>query len=101
MSHYPLSLYVEGENETLPEWHQAFEIAAAQTSGLANLFSLIKQCEHPFIDQQLVVTELAVTQYLSNKQPMLNKDLTQFMQSFRGTQRQFSEKYLFGRRFEV
>ena len=76
----------------LPELHQAFEIAAAQTSGLANLFSVIKECEHPFIDQQLVVTELAVpsawqlglhsTRYLSNKQPMLDKDLTQFMQIF-------------------
>lgn len=83
---------MEGENETLPQLHQAFEIVAAQTSGLANLFSLIKQCEHPFIDQQLVVTELAVPSawqlglhsiwYLSNKQPMFEKDLTQFMQSF-------------------
>lgn len=44
----------------LPELRQCFEIAAAQTSGLANLFSVIKECEHPFIDQQLVVTELAV-----------------------------------------
>lgn len=69
------------------------EIAAAQTSGVANLFSLIKQCSiHLFINNLLVVTELAVpstwqlglhsTWYLSNKKPMLDKDLTQFMQSF-------------------
>ena len=47
---------------------------------------------HLFINNLLVVTELAVpstwqlglhsTWYLSNKKPMLDKDLTQFMQSF-------------------
>lgn len=44
---------------------QIFEVAAAQTSGLVNLVlsrqTVFFECEHPFIDKPMVITEPAVT----------------------------------------
>ena len=49
----------------LRELHQAFEVAAAQTSGLLHLvFSHqtgLFQCEHPLIDKPMVIAEPAVS----------------------------------------
>ena len=47
------------EKKALPESRQAFEVAAAQTSGLVNLVSSRQtgfiKCEHPFIDKPMVI----------------------------------------------
>ena len=80
--------------ETLPELHQTFETAAAQTSGLVNLVlshQTVFFKKHPFIDKLMVVTKpaeesaqllgLGSKLYPSNIPCMLNKDLTRFMQS--------------------
>ena len=81
----------ELEKDVLPESRQAFEVAAAQTSRLASLVLsrqtvFLFECEHPFIDKPMVITEPAVPSaqllgldsklYPSNMQRMLNKDLT-------------------------
>ena len=85
----------EGKRWALSELSQAFKVAAAQTSTLGNLVLSrqpgCSECHHPFIDKPMVITELTVAStrplglgsklYPSNKACMLNKDLTQFMQS--------------------
>ena len=52
------------EKKALPESRQAFEVAAAQTSGLVNLVSSRQtgfiKCEHPFIDKPMVIKKPAV-----------------------------------------
>ena len=86
-----------GEKDALPESRQTLEVATAQTSGLVNLV-LSRQngffeCEHPFIDKPIVITERAILSllsaqklglgsklYPSNMQRMLSKDLTRFKQ---------------------
>ena len=74
---------------------ETLEIAAARTSGLVNLVlsrrTGLFECAHPFIDQPMVITKPTVASawslglgskiYPGNKQRMLNKDLTRFMQS--------------------
>ena len=79
----------------MPELHQTFEVATAQTSGPVNLFFFVKlfffYCEYPFIHKPMVITKLPVASarllglglklYPSKMLHMLNKDLTQFMQS--------------------
>ena len=81
--------------ETLPESRQTRKVAATQTSGPVNLvfFGLtgLFECEHPFIDKPMVITEPAVActgllglsskLHPSDRSRMLNKDLTSFMQS--------------------
>ena len=55
----------KGEKTVLRESRQAFEVAAAQTSGLLNLaFSRqtgLFQCEHPLIDKPKVIAKPAVS----------------------------------------
>ena len=55
----------KGEKTVLRELRQAFEVAAAQTSGLLHLvFSHqtgLFQCEHPLIDKPMVIAEPAVS----------------------------------------
>ena len=55
----------KGEKTVLRESRQAFEVAAAQTSGLLNLvFSRqtgLFQCEHPLIDKPMVIAEPTVS----------------------------------------
>ena len=84
-----------GEKEALPESRQAFDVTAARNSGLFNLVfprqTSFFECEHPFIDKPMVITEPVVPRTWllrlgsklspSNMQRMLNKDLTRFMQS--------------------
>ena len=52
------------EKKAPPESRQAFEVAAAQTSGLVNLVSSRQtgfiKCEHPFIDKPMVIKKPAV-----------------------------------------
>ena len=52
------------EKEALPEPHQTFEVAAAETPGLVNLIlscqTGIFECKHPFIDKPMVITEPTV-----------------------------------------
>ena len=81
--------------ENLLESCQTRKVAAAQTSGPVNLvfFCLtgLFECEHPFIDKVMVITEATVAStgllglswklHPSNRSRMLNKDLTSFMQS--------------------
>ena len=86
---------------------KASEVAAARTSGLANLVfsrqTVFFECEHPFIDKLMVTTERAVPSarllglgfklYSRNMPRMLNKDLTRIMQSLsRVQQNQASER---------
>ena len=80
---------------SLPESHQAFEVAAAQTSGLVNLVlspqTFFFQCEYLSTYQPMVIIEPAVLiaglldlgskLNPSNIPRVLNKDLTRFMQS--------------------
>ena len=48
-----------GEKEALLKSRQAFEVAAARTSGLVSLVSLVKlfECKHLFIDKLMIITE--------------------------------------------
>ena len=71
------------------------KVAAAQTSGLANLVLSCQtgffECQHPFIDKPIVIIEPAVAGtrlldldsklYPSNMPRVLNIDLTRFIQS--------------------
>ena len=69
---------------------QAFEEAEARQSCSLSSYSF-SECEHPFIDKPMAITEPAVQSarllglgsklYLSDKQRMLNKDLTGIAQS--------------------
>ena len=91
----PPSLQTSKEKEAVPEWHQAFEVAKAQTSGLVNIVfshqNVFFKWDHPVIDKPMVITKPAVPStkllglclelYPSNFQLMLNKDLTRFMQT--------------------
>ena len=85
-----------GAKEALPESHQTFETAAAQTFGLVNLVfrvKLVSEGEHQCIDNDklMVIIELVVAcawllglgskLYLSNMQRMLRRVLAWFMQS--------------------
>ena len=79
----------------MPESRQTFAVAEAQTSRLVNLVLSCQtgffECEHPFIEKPMVITELAVAStrlsglglkvYPSNMPSMHNEDVTQFMQS--------------------
>ena len=53
------------EKKVLRESRQAFEVAAAQTSGLLNLVFCrqtgLFQCDHPLIDKPMVIAEPAVS----------------------------------------
>ena len=85
----------EREKEALPELHQAFEVAAAQNSGLVNLAPSRQTgffwCEHPFIDKPMIITEttvpsarllgLSLKLYRSNMKHTLNNNLPRFMYS--------------------
>ena len=71
------------EKKALPESRQAFEVAAAQTSGLINLVSSRQtgfiKCEHPFIDKPMVKQAHGYKALDSHLYPgkvlrMLNKD---------------------------
>ena len=57
-----LLLETGGEKEAVPEWHQTFEVAAAQTSGLVNIVSSCQtgflKWDHLVIDKPMVITKL-------------------------------------------
>ena len=58
-----LLLDLGGEKTALSESRQAFELAAAQTSGLVFLFLIVKlafEYKHPFINKLMVMTEHVV-----------------------------------------
>ena len=79
----------------LPESCQTFEVAAAQTSGPVNLVSSCQtgffECKYLFFEEPMLIPEITVASewllglgsklYPSDMQRMLNKDLTQFVQS--------------------
>ena len=87
-----------GEKQALPEWSWIMSnlwgccspnVRTSQScSPLSNMFF---ECEHPFIDKPMVISERAVAiaqllglgskLYPINMPRMLNKDLTRFMQS--------------------
>ena len=74
---------------------KTFEVTEAQTSGLVNLVlsrkTVFFECEHPFIDKPMAITEPAVASsrllglgsklHPRNMPCMLNKNLTRFMHS--------------------
>ena len=78
-----------GEKEAPPELRQAFEVAAAQTSGSVNLAlfcqSGLFECKHLFIDKPMVITKPAVPTtrlglfsklYPAKMLRLVNKDLS-------------------------
>ena len=92
------SSWVRSKKVTLLESRQTFEVAAAQTSGPVNLVLSLQtgffECSihlFEFIEKPMVTTKTAVAStwllglssklYPSDMPCMLNKDLSQFMQS--------------------